>query len=129
MLLTIDLASDQPIYLQIRNGVVEGIANGKLKDGDMLPPVRMLASELGVNLHTVNKAYKMLKLGGFVKMVRNRGTVISLGGSGRDSKDFMEAATETLRNIVSEAITRSIGREQLIGIINRLYHETGGDRL
>jgi len=129
MLLTIDLESDQPIYLQIRNGVVEGIANGKLKDGDTLPPVRMLASELGVNLHTVNKAYKMLKLDGFVKMVRNRGTVIALGGSSRDSKDFMEAATETLRNIVSEAITRSIGREQLIGIINRLYNETGGERL
>lgn len=128
MLLTVDLESGQPIYLQIRNGVVEGIASGKLKEGDTLPPVRTLASELGVNLHTVNKAYQMLKLDGFVKIMRNRGTVISAGG-GRDSKDFMEAATETLKNIVSEAITRSIGRERLIGIINSLYNEKGGNNL
>jgi DNA-binding transcriptional regulator YhcF (GntR family) len=128
MLLTIDFESGQPIYLQIRNGIVEGIANGKLKEGDTLPPVRTLASELGINLHTVNKAYQMLRLDGFVKMLRNRGTVIS-AGEGRDSKDFMDAATETLKNIVSEAITRSIGREQLIGIINRLYNETQGDSL
>lgn len=128
MLLTIDFESGQPIYLQIRNGIVEGIANGKLKEGDTLPPVRTLASELGINLHTVNKAYQMLRFDGFVKMLRNRGTVIS-AGEGRDSKDFMDAATETLKNIVSEAITRSIGREQLIGIINRLYNETQGDSL
>jgi DNA-binding transcriptional regulator YhcF (GntR family) len=128
MLLTIDFESGQPIYLQIRNGIVEGIANGKLKEGDTLPPVRTLASELGINLHTVNKAYQMLRLDGFVKMLRNRGTVIS-AGEGRDSKDFMDAATETLKNIVSEAITRSIGREQLIGIFSRLYNETQGDSL
>ncbi|AET69255.1 putative transcriptional regulator [Desulfosporosinus orientis DSM 765] len=123
MLLSIDLESKQPIYLQIRNGVVEGIASGKLKEGDTLPPVRSLASELGINLHTVNKAYQMLKLEGFVKMLRNRGTVISAGALGRDSKDFMEAATENLKHIVSEAITRSVRREQLIGIINSLYNE------
>ena len=85
--------------MQIRNGIVEGIASGKLKEGDTLPPVRTLASELGINLHTVNKAYQILKLDGFVKMLRNRGTVIS-AGAGRNSKDFMEAAEETLKNIV-----------------------------
>jgi len=123
MLLTIDLESRQPIYLQIRNGVVEGIASGKLKAENTLPPVRSLASELGVNFHTVNKAYQMLKLEGFVKMTRNRGTVILPGALGWDSKDFMEAATENLRNIVSEAVARSVHREQLIGIINSLYNE------
>ena len=128
MLLTIDLESDQPIYLQIRNGVIGGIASGKLANGDALPPVRTLASELGVNLHTVNKAYKMLQFDGFVRMVRNRGTVVSLGGSGRGSVDFIEAAAETLRNIVSEAITRSIGRERLIELVNRLYDETERDK-
>lgn len=129
MLLTVDLESKQPIYLQIRNGIVEGIAGGRLKEGDTLPPVRTLASELGVNLHTVNKAYQMLKLEGLVKMLHNRGTVIAAGGLGRDSHDFMEAASENLKNIVSEAITRSVRREQLIGIINRLYNELGGTDL
>lgn len=127
MLLTVNLESGQPIYIQIRNSIVEGIANGALKEGDTLPPVRALASELGVNLHTVNKAYHMLRIEGFVKMNRSRGTVIS-ADTGRDSKDFMDAAKETLKNIVSEAITRSIGREQLTGIINCLYNEMEGKK-
>jgi GntR family transcriptional regulator len=126
VLLTVDLESGQPIYLQIRNGVVEGIANGSLKDGDPLPSVRALASELGVNLHTVNKAYHLLKIEGFVKMLRSRGTVVSVQALGRDAKDFMEAAGIAFKNIVSEAITRSIGREQLTGMINRLYNELEG---
>ena len=127
MLLTVDLESGQPIYIQIRNRIVEGIAGGELKDGDALPPVRTLASELGVNLHTVNKAYHMLRMEGFVKMNRSRGTVISSDTS-RDAGDFMDAAKATLKNIVSEAITRSIGREQLTGIINGLYNEMEGKK-
>ncbi len=127
MLLTVNLESGQPIYIQIRNSIVEGIASGMLKDGDTLPPVRTLSAELGVNLHTVNKAYHMLRLEGFVKMNRSRGTVIS-ADAGRDSKDFIEAAKETLKNIVSEAITRSIGREQLTGIVNSLYNEMEGKK-
>ena len=127
MLLTVNLESGQPIYIQIRNSIVEGIASGALKDGDSLPPVRILASELAVNMHTVNKAYHMLRLEGFVKMNRSRGTVIS-ADKGRDSGDFMDAAKATLKNIVSEAITRSIGREQLIGIINGLYNEMEGKK-
>jgi GntR family transcriptional regulator len=128
VLLTVNLESGQPIYLQIRNSVVEGIANGSLKDGDALPSVRALASELGVNLHTVNKAYHLLKIEGFVKMLRSRGTVISAQALGRDAKDFMEAAGVALRNIVSEAITRSIGRERLTGMVNRLYNEMEGKK-
>ncbi|MEI6101356.1 MAG: GntR family transcriptional regulator [Eubacteriales bacterium] len=126
MLLTVNLESSQPIYIQIRNSVVEGIANGMLKDGDALPSVRILACELGVNLHTVNKAYQMLKMEGFVKVYRKKGTVIS--ADKRDSGDFMEAAAATLKNIVSEAITRSIGREQLTGMIHQLYNEMEGKK-
>lgn len=126
MLLTVDFESAQPIYQQIRNGVVQGIADGSLRDGDPLPSVRALASELGVNLHTVNKAYHLLKIEGFVKMQRSRGTVVSIQGLKRDSKDFMDAAGSVLKNIVSEALTRSIGRERIVGIINRYYNEMEG---
>ena len=127
MLLTVNLESSQPIYIQIRNSIVEGIANGMLKDGDPLPSVRVMATELGVNLHTVNKAYQMLRMEGFVKVYRKKGTVISADMK-RNSKDFIEAATATLKNMESEAITRSIGREQLTGIINQLYNEMEGKK-
>lgn len=128
MLLTVDLESEIPIYLQIRNSIVEGIANGDLKDGESLPSVRSLASELGINLHTVNKAYHMLKLDGFVKIMRKKGAIIHAAGSSRDTKDFIEAASETLRNIVTEAVIRSIKRDQLINIVNQLYNDLEGEK-
>ncbi len=128
MLLTVDFESAQPIYQQIRNGVVQGIADGSLHDGDPLPSVRALATELSVNLHTVNKAYHLLKIEGFVKMQRSRGTVVSMQGLGRDSKDFMDAAGSVLKNIVTEAVTRSISRERLTGMINQYYNEMEGKK-
>ena len=56
MILSIDQRSEAPLYLQIRDQVIEAIARGELAPGDALPSVRSLASDLGINLHTVNKA-------------------------------------------------------------------------
>ena len=52
---------DEPLYMQIRSQIIAGIARGDLTAGDALPSVRRLASDLGINLHTVNKAYAVLR--------------------------------------------------------------------
>ena len=77
MILRIDQASPDPIYLQIRNQIVEGIARGELVAGDSLPSVRALASDLGINLHTVNKAYAVLRDEGYVAMRGRSGAFIA----------------------------------------------------
>lgn len=77
MILRINLASDEPIYLQIRQQVVEAIAVGELAPGDRLPAVRQLAGELGVNMHTVNKAYAVLRDEGFISMRSRSGAVVA----------------------------------------------------
>lgn len=68
MILSVDHASEVPIYQQIRAELIAAIASGELSAGDRLPSVRALASDLGVNLHTVNKAYAMLRDEGYVLM-------------------------------------------------------------
>lgn len=123
MLLTIDFASDEPIYMQIRNQIVVGIASGNLHDGDALPSVRTLGEELGVNLHTVNKSYKLLQQEGFITMARSRGAVVHAGDATRDAANFLQTAEGTLRNIVSEAITRNVDRAMLHHMIDALYGE------
>lgn len=60
MLLQLDFSSDLPIYLQIRNQIVLGIASGALVPGERLPTIRTLADEAGVNMMTVSKAYQCL---------------------------------------------------------------------
>ena len=77
MLIQVDMSSDEPIYLQIRSQIVHAVAMGELCAGDALPSVRSLAQDLGVNMHTVNKAYAVLRDEGFVTMRRRSGAIIA----------------------------------------------------
>lgn len=77
MLLRVDLTSQEPIYLQIRSQIVQAVASGELEAGDALPSVRSLASDLGVNMHTVNKAYAVLRDEGYVIMRGRSGAYIA----------------------------------------------------
>ena len=77
MLLRIDLNSEEAIYLQIRSQIVQAVASGELSAGDALPSVRALAGDLGVNMHTVNKAYAVLRDEGYVIMRGRSGAYIA----------------------------------------------------
>ncbi len=77
MILSIDFSSEEPIYLQIRSQIVHAVATGELQAGDALPSVRSLAADLGVNMHTVNKAYAVLRDEGYATMRRGSGVVIA----------------------------------------------------
>lgn len=86
MIITVDRADALPLYEQLRRQIVAGIAHGELKPGDVLPSVRRLACELGINLHTVNKAYAMLRDEGHVVMRRGAGAMVAPKGTGSASR-------------------------------------------
>ncbi len=77
MIISIDECSPEPLYKQIHDQIIAGIATGELEPGTSLPSVRSLASDLGINLHTVNKAYAVLRDEGYVQMRGRAGAVIS----------------------------------------------------
>lgn len=76
MLITIDLAGDRPLYLQIAEGIADALAAGTLAPGDRLPPGRELAATLDVNLETVQRAYRRLVADGVATSRVGRGTRI-----------------------------------------------------
>ena len=78
MIIEIDFNSDEALYLQLRNQIIMGIATAQFQEGDSLPSVRQLADTIGINMHTVNKAYTVLKQEGFVKVDRRKGAVIAI---------------------------------------------------
>ena len=78
MILEVDFNSEEALYIQLRNQIIVGIATNRLKEGESLPSVRQLAESIGINMHTVNKAYTVLKQEGFVKVDRRRGAVIAI---------------------------------------------------
>ena len=78
MVIEIDFNSDEAIYVQLMNQIIMGIATSRLQEGDPLPSVRQLADTVGINMHTVNKAYSLLRQEGFVTIDRRRGAIIAV---------------------------------------------------
>ena len=95
MILEIDFNSDEALYLQLCNQIIMGIATSRFQEGDSLPSVRQMADSIGINMHTVNKAYTVLKQEGYVKVDRRRGAVIAVDA------DRMQTLAELKRNFRS----------------------------
>lgn len=127
MQLSVDFHSEKPIYQQIRDGIVTGIASGTLQDGDPLPSVRALGMELGVNLHTVNKAYKLLQSEGFIEIQRSRGTQVKAGKTAQNAAEFLQTSGSTLRAVLAEAMRRGIDRAVLHQMIDHFYDQLEGE--
>ncbi|MBB1154963.1 MULTISPECIES: GntR family transcriptional regulator [Amycolatopsis] len=105
MLLTLDLDRETPIYLQIRDRIVEAIADGDLAEGDALPSTRQLGADLGINFHTVNKAYDLLRAQGLIRINRKSGAVIRRDArSGPAEPGFADEWQERLRTLLAEAV-------------------------
>ena len=73
MLIEIDFEGDEAIYVQLRNQIVLGIATSTIHEGDTLPSVRQMADHIGINMHTVNKAYALLRQEGYIRLDRRTG--------------------------------------------------------
>ena len=78
MLIEIDFNSNEAIYVQLQNQIIMGIATDGIREGDTLPSVRQLADTVGINMHTVNKAYSILRQEGFIQLDRRRGAVVAI---------------------------------------------------
>lgn len=121
MIINIDFNSDVAIYMQLRNQIIIGIAQETIKNGESLPSVRQLADELGVNMHTVNKAYSILKNDGYLRLDRRKGAVVSVSPS--ESLKHMESISIDMRMMVAEAICKDISLTQMHQFITDMYKE------
>lgn len=120
MLLQLRFDSDVPIYQQIRDQIVVGIAAGQLEPGQQLPTIRSLAAETGVNMMTVSKAYQLLKQEGYIQTDRRSGTIVS----GQRPAGQPEASTlRALRVSLSELRLAGLSKEDVIQLVERLYAE------
>lgn len=108
----IDFKSEIPIYEQIVRQVILEIDRGNLKSGEMLPSVRQLAEEIGINLHTVNKSYQILKARGYVEIDRRRGVYIREGFSQMDEVVLKEREDE-LRYWIADFKNRGMSMEEI----------------
>ena len=118
MLLKIDFNSEEALYIQLCNQIIVGIATEMLHEGDSLPSVRQLADEIGINMHTVNKAYSVLKREGFLRLDRRRGAVVALN---MDKLRAVEEMRADLALVLARGICRDVGRNEVHALVDEIF--------
>lgn len=122
MLMHLDFESDIPIYQQIRNQIVLGIAEGKLTAGEKLPTIRALSEECGINMMTVSKAYNLLKQEGYITTDRRKGATVAHNGNQPQVK---EETINALRLHLSELRLAGLTKQQITELLETLCEEAG----
>ncbi len=120
MYVEIDFNSDEAIYIQLRNQIIYGIATSQLQEGENLPSVRELAEYIGINMHTVNKAYAILKQEGYLKLDRRKGAVIAID---YDKLQATQEMRDDMRVVLAKAFCKNISCEEAQKIVNDIFNE------
>ncbi len=116
----IDFNSDEAIYMQLRNQIILGVATSQIQEGDMLPSVRQLADDIGINMHTVNKAYTVLRQEGIVKVDRRHGAMIAID---IDKLKAIEEMKHDLTIVLAKGCLKNVSRDEVHELIDEIYNE------
>ena len=119
MILKFDFSSSEPLYMQLRNQIVIGIGEGKLKPGKKLPTIRALAEESGINMMTVSKAYQLLKQEGYITTDRRSGATVAR----KEMVSVSDATLKALRICVSELRLAGMNKEEIMVLCAKVYEE------
>ena len=120
MLIKIDFNSDEAIYMQLRNQIILGIATSQYREGDSLPSVRQMADIIGINMHTVNKAYAVLREEGIIMMDRRKGAVIALD---LNKLQALEDMKRQLRVVLAKGRCKQISKEEVYALVDEIFAE------
>ena len=120
MVIEVDFDSDEAIYIQLCNQIILGIATSVIREGDSLPSVRQLADTIGVNMHTVNKAYSVLKQEGYISLDKRRGAVIALD---IDKMEQLGEMRRALRIVLARGCCKNISRQEVHDLVDEIFDD------
>lgn len=120
MILKINFDSEEALYMQLCNQIIVGIATDMLHEGDNLPSVRQLAEDIGINMHTVNKAYSVLRQEGFLRLDRRRGAVVALN---MDKLQALAEMREELGIVLARGFCRNVSREEVHALVDEIFED------
>ena len=115
---TVNFSSRTPVYQQLYDDVVRLASLGVLKSHTKLPPVRTLATELGINPNTVQKAYKMLELDGYIYSTVGRGSFVSDKLNQNEAEKIR--VKKDLRESMNQAYKIGVTKDEMISMVNEI---------
>lgn len=120
MIIKIDFNSNEAIYVQLCNQIILGIATSQLHEGDPLPSVRQMAETLGINMHTVNKAYAVLRQEGFIRLDRRSGAVIAVDMDRIKARNNLKMQ---MRILLAQSRCKGLTRREVHELIDEIFEE------
>jgi GntR family transcriptional regulator len=114
-------SSEKPIYEQITTQIKGMIMSGKLKEGEMLPSIRLLAKELRISVITTKRAYADLEQAGFIETVAGKGSFVAHRNLEFVREEQLRAVEETLQKAVDLSLASGVSYEELLEIIKLLW--------
>lgn len=119
--IAIDVDSPVPVYRQIVDAVRHLLVDGKLRPGDILPPVRQLALDLGVHFNTVAQSYRVLSEEGWLDLKRRRGAmVLDRSRPDRPDRHRQERGLQRLREVIAQLQAEGIPARSIAERLRRL---------
>ncbi|MEM0155898.1 MAG: GntR family transcriptional regulator [Thermoplasmataceae archaeon] len=129
LFIKVEFNSDIPLYQQIRDQIVEAIANGSLREGQIIPSARAMAKNLEINYHTVNKAYNILTLEGFISM-NSKKQLLVLPASGAQVKRFLDDWSSVEISLINEARAMGFQPDKIMELLKKLvFSGKTGDQI
>jgi GntR family transcriptional regulator len=114
---------DKPIYMQIKEQVIDQIINEELNPGEMLPSIRVLAKELRISVITTKRAYEELEKDGYIETVVGKGTFVSGINKALIRERQMGLLENDLSAIIDNAKRMKLSKQELFDLINLLWEE------
>ncbi|MFT3877670.1 MAG: GntR family transcriptional regulator [Propioniciclava sp.] len=112
MLWRIDPSLPAPLFEQLAATVRGAVISGALRPGDRLPPARELATSLDVNMHTVLRAYQVVRDEGIIELRRGRGAVVI----GEPDSSRLRGL---VREVIAEAGRHGLGLDDIVGLLRK----------
>ncbi len=119
----LDLRSGVPVYRQIMDQVLAGIAAGRLTAGNQLPTVRQLAVDLSINPNTVIRAYRELEIRGFLDTHQGSGTFVGIQRVEQDDAERQRKLDGIVSDVVARAGAEGFTAQQVIERLQDMLSE------
>jgi len=126
--INIDPQLDVAVYAQIAGQVRSRIATGEIPPGTFLPPVRVIAVDLGVNMNTVARAYRMLEEEGFLRIHQRAGAEVVAPSQRATGSDRTEPLREELAATLARLRQAGVGVAALRRWVDRELALLAGPR-
>jgi DNA-binding transcriptional regulator YhcF (GntR family) len=118
---SLNLESPTPAYRQIANDLRRHLVEERLKPGDLLPPIRQLALDLGVHFNTVALAYRLLADEGWLELKRRRGAAVIAREAPRVvDRRKLDHLLKQLGHIAAELRSAGMSSRQISAALQRL---------